>query len=1171
MIDPDGSAPIRGAYPTIKAELEAEGFGEVEVIGHGGFGVVFRCREPSLDRVVAVKVLGSGLDEENRARFLREQRAMGQLSGHPNIVNVLRIGATRSGLPFIVMQYHQCDSLEVAIRGHGPTGWESAIRIAVKLAGALETVHRAGILHRDVKPANILLTDYGEPQLSDFGIARIEGGFETDSGALTGSPAYTAPEVLSGDSPSVASDIYGLGATLFSLITGHAAFERRSGEQIIAQFLRITAEPAPCLPSAGIPADVRAAIETAMARDPGARPCTAAEFGNLFREVERSHDLVVDEMAISTQTDRTSVRSVQERATGTVGYVPTQTHAASLPEAVGSSLQPPSASTKYRPPTPTRALVPRSRLAGQLRDAGRRRLILIHAPAGFGKSTLAAQWRDNLISSGVAVAWLSIDSDDNNVVWFLAHLTESIRTVRPDLAAELGQILEEHGNQADRYVLTTLINEIHERGELLTVVIDDWHRATDPATIAAMGFLLDHGCHHLQVLVTSRSQSGLPLSRMRVRDELVELDAAALRFDLDESREFLVDMCGLTLGQGEISDLRDSTEGWVAALQLASLSLRGRDDPAEFIRHLSGRHRGIGEYLAENVLSALEPDVLDFMLATSVTERLCGDLAAVLARVDDGQALLEHIEERDLFLRALDDEREWFRYHHLFADFLRRRMQRDHPARIAELHRTASQWFAAHDLLSEAVGQALAAGDRELAADLVDARGLALIEHSQLASVLGLIDKVPRALAADRPHLQLALAWAHVLLHHDHTIVEESLRSLDACIADLPAADTTTGDLRVDAALVRGVADLFGDRIDGLTELVSDCLDRQKTLRPFVLAAASNVASYEAIHRFDFAAAQRWQEWGSPFHARTTGPFTGVYGHCFSGIAANEMLRVDEAERYFRLAYRLAREAGGHHSYSTRLASAMLGDLLYERGQLDEAERLLDESYQLGSEGGVVDFMLVTYGTGSRIKAIRGDITAAVQRLDDGAQIAAELALPRLAARIGNERTRWGLSAADPAQHLAEGDPDTPAPVPDRVDGIVEVTEELEEDSAIRRLMAEKSPPSALRARTRAAALVERIATHERPRALLRARLLHVVSVLVAGDEQEAMEALVPLAAQCSGLGVIRLLCDEGPPMMQLVARLRDIQTQQRWPSRGPAISEVFLSSVLAVGVSAGG
>ncbi|MFD5329786.1 protein kinase, partial [Streptomyces sp. NPDC127092] len=190
MMDPDGSAPIRGAYPTLKAELEAEGFGEVEVIGRGGFGVVFRCREPSLDRVVAVKVLGSGLDEENRARFLREQRAMGQLS--------------------------------------------------------------------------------------DFGIARIEGGFETDSGALTGSPAYTAPEVLSGESPSVASDIYGLGATLFSLITGHAAFERRSGEQIVAQFLRITAEQAPRLPSAGIPADVRAAIETAMARDPGARPCTAA-------------------------------------------------------------------------------------------------------------------------------------------------------------------------------------------------------------------------------------------------------------------------------------------------------------------------------------------------------------------------------------------------------------------------------------------------------------------------------------------------------------------------------------------------------------------------------------------------------------------------------------------------------------------------------------------------------------------------------------------------------------------------------------------------------------------------------------------------------------------------------------------------------------------------------
>ncbi|AII10852.1 serine/threonine-protein kinase [Rhodococcus opacus] len=1160
MTDRDRPAPLHGVSPELKAELQFEGLGEVDEIGRGGFGVVYRCREPSLQRTVAVKVLSSALDQEGYARFLREQRAMGQLSGHPNIVNVLRIGTTSTGRPFIVMQYHQRGSLDAAVRRRGPMAWGTAVRIAVKLAGALETAHRAGILHRDVKPGNVLLTDYEEPQLSDFGIARIAGGFETDTGTITGSPAFTAPEVLSGEPPTVASDVYGLGSTLFCLITGHAAFERRSGEQIIAQFLRIASESAPSLPAAGLPSDVRAAVESAMARDPDRRPSTAAEFGNQLREIERAHGLVVDEMALATGEDDARSAPIRSEPVGTVGYVPTGVHEGlGRDDSVGTRLRPPSALTKYRPPTPTRVLVVRTRLADRLQDAGRRRLILIHAPAGFGKSTLAAQWREILIDDGVVVAWLSVDADDNNVVWFLAHLVEAIRRVRTDLASDLGQVLEDRGNQAGRYVLTTLLNEIHDRGELLTVVVDDWHRVSDPETVAAMEFLLEHGCHHLQVMVTSRTQSGLPLSRMRVRDELVEVDSTALRFDIAESRQFLVDLGGLSLGQQAITDLCNSTEGWVAALQLASLSLRGREDPTEFIGHLSGRHRGIAEYLVENVLGTLEPDILDFMLATSVTERLCGDLAAELARVDNGQAFLEQIEERDLFLRALDDEREWFRYHHLFADFLRRRLERDHPERVAALHRTASRWFADHDLLSEAVDQSLAAGDQERAADLVD--GLALIEHSQIASVLGLIDKLPATLVAGRPHLLIAAAWAHVLLHHHRAVIDQTFDALNVSLAALPDEEGPTTDLRVEAALVKGIADLFGDRIDGLLDLVSDCVARQKTLRPFALAAAANVASYEAIHRFQFDAARRWQEWAEPFHARTTGPFSAVYGYCFAGIAALEMLRIDEAERYFRRAYELARRSGGPRSYSTRLTSAMLGDLLYEQGHVDEAERLLDESYQLGSEGGVVDFVLVTYGTGARIKAIGGDLEAASRRLDEGAEIAAALSLPRLAARIENERARWGLRPTDrpPARREAAA-----AAASSTVNGILEMTAELDEDTAIRTLLNETTPHSALEALERASALATRVQSHRRPRAALRVGLLEVTARLAAYGEQDAAAALVPLAVRCAQLGLIRPLCDEGATLTQLVASLRERLVHNQWPSEWPTIDEPFLSAVLA-------
>jgi non-specific serine/threonine protein kinase len=285
------------ANPSVAAELEDVGFTDAEEIGRGGFGVVYRCSQPALDRVVAVKVLTAGIEEENRTRFFREQRAMGRLTGHPNIVGVLQVGSTASGEPFIVMRYHPRGSLEARIRSQGPLVVEEVLRLGVKLAGALEAAHCSGILHRDIKPANILFTEYGEPVLADFGIARIEGGFETDADVVTGSPAFTAPEVLSGQAPSVFSDIYSLGATLFCAMTGHAVFERRSGEQVVAQFLRIAAEPLPDLREHGLPDDLCGVIERAMSRTSTERQLSAQALGHELRSIEIHRNLPTAELA----------------------------------------------------------------------------------------------------------------------------------------------------------------------------------------------------------------------------------------------------------------------------------------------------------------------------------------------------------------------------------------------------------------------------------------------------------------------------------------------------------------------------------------------------------------------------------------------------------------------------------------------------------------------------------------------------------------------------------------------------------------------------------------------------------------------------------------------------------------------------------------------------------
>ena len=292
----DASAPPPSG---IAAELASAGFEEAHQVARGGAGVVYRCYEIALGRKVAIKVLPSHIDEGSRERFLREGYAMGGLSGHPNIVNILRVGVTAGGRPYIVMPYLAADSLAVRLSREGPVPWPEALRIGVKLCGALETAHRTGTLHRDIKPANVLINDYGEAQLSDFGIAHIEGGYETATGFFSGTIDYTAPEVMTGGPATVASDIYSLGATIYALIAGGAAHERKNGEDLVAQYLRISTTRVPDMRPEGIPDAACAAIEHAMSIDPAERPASAAEFGRELQSVQRKNGLRPDSMAIT--------------------------------------------------------------------------------------------------------------------------------------------------------------------------------------------------------------------------------------------------------------------------------------------------------------------------------------------------------------------------------------------------------------------------------------------------------------------------------------------------------------------------------------------------------------------------------------------------------------------------------------------------------------------------------------------------------------------------------------------------------------------------------------------------------------------------------------------------------------------------------------------------------
>ncbi|GAF49422.1 protein kinase domain-containing protein [Rhodococcus wratislaviensis] len=460
----------RATDSAITDELRAAGFDDAREIGRGGFGVVYRCTQSALDRAVAVKVLTGDLDDEDRARFLREQRAMGRLTGHPNVVSVLEVGVTESGLPFLVMPYHPQDSIDVRIRRHGPLTMAETLRLGVKMAGALETAHRFGIVHRDVKPGNILLTDYGEPALTDFGIAHITGGFQTATGTITGSPAFTAPEVLGGDPPSPSSDVYGLGATLFSALTGHAAFERRSGEQVVAQFLRITTQPTPDLSEAGIDADVAAVVERAMSRDPRERP-SAATLGEVLQEIQFNRGIPIDEMSLRSEPDAERDRRRPTRPS--TGRSPTD--------------QPPPPSTSGTdgdlPLDLTSFVGRRKELSEAKRLLSASRLVTLTGIGGVGKTRLALRVAANTqraFADGVRLVELG-DLHDGSLLGEV-------------VATELGL---RHRNPKP---LHTLVEFLRTREMLL--VLDNCEQVVDAAADLTQTLL--RTCPGLRVLATSR-------------------------------------------------------------------------------------------------------------------------------------------------------------------------------------------------------------------------------------------------------------------------------------------------------------------------------------------------------------------------------------------------------------------------------------------------------------------------------------------------------------------------------------------------------------------------------------------------------------------------------------------------------------------------------------------
>jgi len=490
--------------------------------------------------------------------------------------------------------------------------------------------------------------------------------------------------------------------------------------------------------------------------------------------------------------------------------------------------------TKLHLPFTRPGLVPRPRLQEQIARGLRGPLTLVVAPAGFGKTTLVACCVAN---REMGVAWLSLDKNDNPSGRFLTYLVAALRTAGSRIGSEAAQLLADIQQTSPEAVLTSLINDLDSAGGEVVLVLDDYQLITNQSIHENVTFLLDHCPNTFHLVVATRSDPSLPLARLRARGQLVELRAADLRFTISEASRFLNDVMGLNLGAESVALLEERTEGWVAGLQMAALSMRDRADVHGFIEGFSGTNRYILDYLLEEVLASQPPDITHFLLFTSILERLTAPLCDYLLESNLGpqpgggidasnpalssHQVLEYLERQNLFLISLDEERVWFRYHHLFADLLQARLQQAQPDVIPVLRARASAWLEQEGWISEAIQHLLAARELDRAADLIERYGPGRWEESDI-SVVQMAENLPPKMLLERPKIGIYQAWLLI----NQGIIEKALPLLEDLARHFASTQTNSKQKWMDtwvrlalAFLGRQASALGGSPLPGAQEL----------------------------------------------------------------------------------------------------------------------------------------------------------------------------------------------------------------------------------------------------------------------------------------------------------------------------------------------------------------
>jgi LuxR family maltose regulon positive regulatory protein len=793
-------------------------------------------------------------------------------------------------------------------------------------------------------------------------------------------------------------------------------------------------------------------------------------------------------------------------------------------------------------------LVPRPQLIEQLNQGLQHghRLSLISAPAGFGKTTLVSEWVQ--IMGGamppIAIAWLSLDGGDNDPTRLLAYLITAMQTIAANIGEGLLAVLQSPQPPPTESILTPLLNEITTIPDNFVLVLDDYHVIDAQPVDNAITFLLDHLPPQMHLVITTREDPHLPLSRLRARGQLTELRAADLRFTSSEAAVFLNQAMGLDLSTGDIAALEMRTEGWIAGLQLAAISMRGRDDAASLIKSFSGSHRLVLDYLIEEVVNQQPPNIQNFLLQTAILNRMTSPLCNAITGQDNGQATLESLEHDNLFIIPLDEERLWYRYHHLFADLLRQRLRQTQSDLVATLHHRASEWYEQNGFIDEAIEHALHAEDFERAAHLIEEQAEAIWERGEHAKLRRWLEGLPDELVLTKPHLCILQAW-DLFANGQQDAAEQRLQAAERALETNTDRATESSSIEPSqlsgsvrrkiqgrAAVVRAFLAFFRGDVPKIIQYSHRALEflpeQDLTWRSTVSIALGDAYRTEG----DLVAAYKAQSEALEACKVTGDTYLVMLSNLKVAIILRMQGKLKRAIEMCQQQMQLANESGLSQTGMTGWLLAVWGETLAELNDLDEALHHAEKGIKLIKGGGNLAELTWSYMCLVRILFSRGDLAGAEEVLQEIENIARTSHVPPW---ITNQMAAWQARL-----WLAQDKLDVVFQWVEKreltADGTFTHLDEIEFMMLARILIAQERLDEATN-----------LLQHLLKAAEMGGRTSRAIEILIlqakvfqaGGDTIQAMVALEQALTLAEPGGFIRIFVDEGPLMETLLKRMK--------------------------------